>query len=128
MGFGPLRKSTSTRPTRLWPSTVVGGTELKEHTSLFRDVSERMNPGQIPLITTAGFEFYKKVIGRMFKPACLYGQVIKTRRSDRIVKDERRIVIGGAWGQQQALRDRVLISDLIHHRNRIRNSVRSSSG
>jgi hypothetical protein len=64
-----------------------------------------MNPGQIPLITTDGFEFYKKVIGRIFGPACLYGQVIKTRRNDRIVKIERRTVIGGAWRLQQVLRD-----------------------
>jgi len=53
-----------------------------------------MNPGQILLITTEGFEFYKKVIGRVFGPVCLYGQVIKTRRNDRIVKVERRTVIG----------------------------------
>jgi IS1 family transposase len=64
-----------------------------------------MNPGQIPLITTDGFEFYKKVIGRVFGPACLYGQVIKTRRNDRVVKVERRMVIGSVWGLQQALRD-----------------------
>ena len=57
------------------------------------------------MITTDGFEFYEKVIGRVFGPACLYGQVIKTRRNDRIVKVERRMVLGGAWRLQQALRD-----------------------
>jgi IS1 family transposase len=90
---------------RLWPSTVVGGRSYRNTQALFREVFERMIPGQIPLITTDGFEFYKKVIGRVFGPACLYGQVIKTRRNDRIVKVERRIVIGGTWGLQQALRD-----------------------
>jgi IS1 family transposase len=64
-----------------------------------------MNPGQLPLITTDGFRFYKNVIGCVFGRACLYGQVIKTRRNDRIVKVERRTVIGGTWGLQQALRD-----------------------
>ena len=83
---------------RLWPSTVVGGRSYRNTQALFREVFERMIPGQIPLITTDGFEFYKKVIGRVFGPACLYGQVIKTRRNDRIVKVERRIVIGGTWG------------------------------
>jgi IS1 family transposase len=90
---------------RLWPSTVVGKRSFRNTLPLFRDVFERMNLGQIPLITTDGFGFYKKVIGRVFGPACLYGQVIKTRRNDRIVKVERRMVIEGAWGQQQALRD-----------------------
>jgi IS1 family transposase len=89
---------------RLWPSTVVGGRSYRNTLGLFRDVCERMNPGQIPLITTDGFEFYKKVIRRVFGPACLYGQVIKTRRNDRIVKVERRTVIAGARGVQQALR------------------------
>ena len=55
------------------------------------------------MITTDGFEFYKKVVGRVFGPACLYGQVIKTRRNDRVVKVERRKVIGGAWRWEQAL-------------------------
>ena len=90
---------------RLWPSTVIGGRSYGNTLALFRDVFERMNPGQHPLITTDGFEFYKKVIGRVFGPACLYGQVIKTRRNDRIVKVERRTVIGGTWGLQQTLRD-----------------------
>jgi len=90
---------------RLWPSTVVGKRSFRNTLALFRDVFERMNPGQIPLITPDGFEFYKKVIGRVFGPACLNGQVIKTRRNDRIVKVERRTVIGGPWGLQQALRD-----------------------
>jgi hypothetical protein len=56
-----------------------------------------MNPGQLPLITTDGFEFYRKAIGSVFGPACLYGQVLRTRRNDRIVNVERRMVIGGAW-------------------------------
>jgi IS1 family transposase len=90
---------------RLWPSMIVGKRSFRNTLALFRDVFDRMNPGQIPLITTDGFEFYKKVIGCIFGPACLYGQVIKTRRNDRIVKVERRTVIGGTWGLHQALRD-----------------------
>jgi IS1 family transposase len=90
---------------RLWPSTVVGKRSFRNTLALFRDVSKRMNPRRLPLITTDGFEFYKKVIGRVFGPACLYGQVIKTRRNDRIVKVEQRTVIGGTWRLQQTLRD-----------------------
>ena len=46
-----------------------------------------------------------KVIRRVFGPACLYGQVIKTRRNDRVIKVERRAVIGAPWRFEQALRD-----------------------
>ena len=38
-------------------------------------------------------------------PACLYGQVIKTRRNDRVIKVERRAVIGAPWRLEQALCD-----------------------
>ena len=62
---------------RLWPSTVVGKRSFRNTLALFRDVFERMNPGQIPLITTDGFEFYKKVIGRVF------GQPVSMVRSSR---------------------------------------------
>ena len=71
---------------RFWPSTVVGGRSYRNTLALFRDVFQRMNPGHIPLITTDGFEFYKRIIGRVFGSACVYGQVIKTRRNDQVVK------------------------------------------
>jgi IS1 family transposase/transposase-like protein len=90
---------------RLWPSTVVGKRSYQNTLSLFRDLSSRMNLEQIPLVVTDGLGFYEKVMGRVFGPGCLYGQVIKTRRNDRIVKVERRIVLGGAWRLEQALRD-----------------------
>jgi IS1 family transposase len=90
---------------RLWPSTVVGKRSYRNTLDLFRDLSDRMNPEVAPFVTTDGFKFYERVIGRVFGPACVYGQVIKTRRSDRIVKVERRIVLGGSWRLEQALRN-----------------------
>jgi hypothetical protein len=56
-----------------------------------------MNLDRVPLIATDGFEFYKRVVRRILGPACLYGQVIKIRRNDRIIKVERRMLIGDAW-------------------------------
>jgi hypothetical protein len=76
---------------RLWPSTVVGKRSYRNTLDLFRDLSKRMNLEIVPLITTDGFKFNKRVIGRVFGPACLYGQVIKTRRNGRVVKVVRRI-------------------------------------
>ena len=69
---------------RLWSSTVVGRRSYHNTLALFRDVSNRMNLEDTPLITTDGFKFYEKVIGQVFGSACVYGQVIKTRRNDRL--------------------------------------------
>ena len=90
---------------RLWPSTVVGRRSYRNTLALFQDVVSRMNLERAPLIATDGFDFYRKVVRRLFGPACLYGQVIKTRANDRIVKVERRAVIGAAWRLEERLRD-----------------------
>ena len=91
---------------RFWPATVVGKRTYQNTLSLFRNVSSRMTLQQLPLIVTDGFGFYEKVIGRVFGPVCLYGQVIKTRRNDRIVKVERRAVLGDGWRLEQARKTR----------------------
>jgi IS1 family transposase/transposase-like protein len=90
---------------RLWPSTVVGRRSYRNTLTLFRDVAKRLNCSCFPLIATDGFEFYEKVVRRVFGSACLYGQVIKTRRNDRVDRVERRTRIGAAWRWEQALRD-----------------------
>ena len=90
---------------RLWPATVVGRRSYQNTLTLFRDVANCMNIVRFPLIATDGFEFYEKVVRRVFGPACLYGQVIKMRRNDRVVRVERRIRIGAAWRWEQAWRD-----------------------
>jgi transposase-like protein len=89
---------------RLWPSTVVGKRSYRNTLDLFRDLSNRINLEVTPLITTDGFTFHQRVIGRVFGSACLYGQVIKTRSNDRVVRVERRGVIG-AGRLKQALRN-----------------------
>jgi IS1 family transposase len=73
---------------------VVGRRSYQNTLVLFRDIAERANQDDIPLITTDGFEFYERVIEQVFGPACVYSQVIKTQRNNRIVKVERRTVIG----------------------------------
>lgn len=61
------------------------------------------NVSQRPFIVTDGFEFYEKVVRRLFGAACLYGQVLKTRRNDRVVRVERRPVLGPGWRIEEAL-------------------------
>ena len=88
---------------RLWPSTVVGRRSYRNTLVLIRDVWSRMDFLRFPLIVTDGFDFYAKVVRRVFGPACLYGRVLKTRRNDRIVKVERRELVGAAWRFEEAL-------------------------
>ena len=88
---------------RLWPTTVVGRRSYRNTYALLKDTVSRMRPECFPLIVTDGFEYYAKVVWRLFGRACVYGQVIKTRRNDRIVKVERRRVIGATWRFEQAL-------------------------
>ena len=88
---------------RLWPSTILGRRSFRNTLALFRDISHRMKSNCIPRVVTDGFEFYEKAARRVFGPACLYAQVIKTRHNDRIIKVERRPVIGAAWRFDEAL-------------------------
>jgi IS1 family transposase len=54
---------------RLWPSTIVGRRSCRNTFALFREISDRMNFAFVPLIATDGFEFYRKVIRRIFGAA-----------------------------------------------------------
>ena len=82
---------------RLWSSTVVGRRSYRNTLGLFRDINRRMKLEGVPLIATDGFKFYRQVVRRVFGAACLYGQVIKTRRNDRVVRVERKARFGAAW-------------------------------
>ncbi len=90
---------------RLWPSTIVGRRSYRNTLALVRDVSTRMDFVKLPLIVTDGFDYYEKVVRRVFGAAALYAQVLKTRRNDRIVKVERRALIGAAWRFEEALKN-----------------------
>ena len=88
---------------RLWTSTVVGRRSYRNTLALVRDVATRMTFVTGPLIVTDGFKFYNTAIRRVFGPAALYAQVIKTRRHDRVVRVDRRLVMGAAWRFDDAL-------------------------
>ena len=88
---------------RFWPSTIIGRRSYRNTLVLFRDISPRMKSNCMPLVVTDGFELYEKVTRQVFGPTCLYGQVLKTRRNDRIIKVERRAVTGAAWRFEEAL-------------------------
>ena len=88
---------------RLWPSTVTGRRSYRNTRALLRDIANCMELEHLPLIVTDGFEFYERVVRRLFGPAVLYGQVLKTRRNDRIVQVERRGRMGASWRFEERL-------------------------
>ncbi|MDC0325520.1 hypothetical protein OAM01_02065 [bacterium] len=55
-----------------------------------------------PLTVTDGYKFYERAIRKCFGK-CLYAQIIKTRRNDRVTKVERRMIIGAKPDFEKAL-------------------------
>ena len=89
--------------TRLWPSTVVGRRSYQNTLGLFRDMFNRSESIENPLIVTDGFEFYGRAVSEVIGKECLYAQVIKTRRNNRVVKVEVRREIGSKDEFEKAL-------------------------
>ncbi|MFH1740838.1 MAG: hypothetical protein ABIH23_17665 [bacterium] len=90
---------------RLWPATVVGRRSYRNTLTLFRELCARSAGSHLPLITTDGFKFYRQVVRRIFGVACLFGQVIKKRRNDRVVRVQRKARFGAAWRWDEVWRD-----------------------
>ena len=88
---------------RLWASSLVGRRSYRNTKAVLNDVILRGRLVGFPLIATDGFEYYFAVIVRLMGPACVYGQVIKTRRNNRVVRVERRLKIGTARRLKDAL-------------------------
>ena len=79
---------------RLWAGSVLGRRSDRNTKAVISDVILRGRLVGVPLIATDGFEYYVGVIARLFGSECVYGQVLKTRRNDRVVRVERRVKIG----------------------------------
>ena len=79
---------------RLWPVALVGRRSYRNTRTAFRDLRDRTNRDSSTFIVSDGFEYYARVVREVFGTTCLYGQALKTRRGDRVVKVERRKVMG----------------------------------
>ena len=88
---------------RLWASSLVGRPSSRNATAVLGDVILWGRLTGCPLIATDGFAYYFAAILRLIGPACVYGQVIKTRRNDRVVRVDRRVKIGTARRLEDAL-------------------------
>ena len=90
---------------RLWAGSVLGRRSDQNARAVINDVICRGRVGGSPLIATDGFEYYLGAIGDLFGSACVFGQVLKTRRNNHVVRVERRLKIGTANRLQAALLD-----------------------
>jgi hypothetical protein len=88
---------------RLWAGSRLGRRSYRNTKAVFDDVILRGRLVGVPLIATDGFEYYVGVIERLVGSACIYGQVIKTRRNNRVIRVERRLKIGTAGRLNDAL-------------------------
>ena len=88
---------------RLWAGSVLGRRSYRNTKAVINDVILRGQVIGCPLIATDGFEYDFGVIARFFGSECVYGQVLKTRRNDRVVRVERRLRIGTARRLKAAL-------------------------
>ena len=88
---------------RLWPATLVGRRSYANTRSVLREVRNRSVRGRTVFIATDGFEYYPRVVREVFGPMCILGQVLKTRRNDRVVKVERRLAVGTSWKFDEVL-------------------------
>jgi len=88
---------------RLWPSYVVGRRSYSNIRKLFRRTLSKADFSPHLLITTDGFEIYEWVVKRLFGPGCVYGQVIKKRRKNRVINIDRKLLIGTPKHLEEAL-------------------------
>ena len=81
---------------RLWAGSVLGRRADHNARTVISDAVRRGRVVGYPLIATDGFEYYAGAVGDLFGAACVFGQVLKTRRNNRVVRVERRVKIGTA--------------------------------
>jgi transposase-like protein/IS1 family transposase len=88
---------------RLWISKVLGNRNFRNVKTLLNQVidsSQIVNPF---IFTTDGFEPYSWAAKRHLDSVCLYAQVIKKWRKNRVFKVDRRLIIGSKGKIEQLL-------------------------
>ena len=88
---------------RPWPAALVGRRSDGNTRKVFGDLRDRTSRASLAFIVTDGFEYHDRVVREVFGTTCLHGQVLKTRRGDRVVKVERRDVMGSRAEFEEAL-------------------------
>ncbi len=79
---------------RVWLSVVVGRRTVRNIRRTFRQILERGRFTQRFLLTTDGLDLYARVVSKVFGFACIYAQVIKELRNNRVCRVDRRLIRG----------------------------------
>ena len=79
---------------RLWVSGVVGRRNFRNIKRVILNTLQRGRFEHRFLFTTDGFEVYEWAAKRLLSGICIYGQVIKKRRENRVVRVDRRLLLG----------------------------------
>ena len=88
---------------RLWVSAVVGRRNFR---NIRRAILNTLQGGRFErrfLFTTDGFEMYEWAVKRFLTGVCIYGQVIKRRRENRVVRVDRKRLLGTQEQLEEAL-------------------------
>lgn len=88
---------------RLWVSTVVGARNARNTQQLLQDTVDRRDITEDCLVTTDGYGPYTRVIRDLLGDTCVYAQVVKTLRHNRVVKVTQKLMIGTPERLEQAL-------------------------
>jgi len=88
---------------RLWVSVEIGRRNFRNIKRVVLDTLLRGRVEHRFLFTTDGFEVYEWVAKRLLRGICIYGQVIKKRRENRVVRVDRRLVLGTQAELEEAL-------------------------
>jgi hypothetical protein len=79
---------------RLWLSVVVGRRTARNIRRTFRQSQERGRFAQRFLLATDGLDLYAGVVSKVFGFLCIYAQIIKDFRNNRVCRVETRLVRG----------------------------------
>ena len=88
---------------RLWISKVVGKRNYRNIKTLLNQVIDACRIVNLFIFTTDGFEPYSWAAKNLLDSICLYAQVIKKRRKNRVIKVDRRLIIGTKLKMEQLL-------------------------
>ena len=88
---------------RLWVSVVVGRRNFRNIKRVILNTLERGRPKHRFLFSTDGFEMYEWAAKRLLLGVCTYGQVIKKRRDNRVVRVDRKLILGTQAALEEAL-------------------------